>query len=374
MAFILIILIVLAAMIAIPYAATQIINQRRIQWKRAADEHGLDFMPGPWWTAPTIFGTVDGIDVWIYRGPRGSDERGTIHYRIGYKPATHESFELTHDTGLDPDLNDFGSTHIGDREFDSVVRTKASNPEEIAAYLTAPRRAAVLELLNSDGFHGHVVTRSSIRSVKGFGIDDDRITLSSNIAMLLAAARALGETPQDQLALTISEPTPLDRAVDQVVGEEAAVDEAATIDAVNAEEPAQLAEPVDQQGPPLARETISFDQHSLMHDLFDSQRMGHETDELFSANYEDASVEFTGEVDTVRALRADRDFTGPGLKVTLILGYLGGVELGSRKVNAVVQLPEDAHVERGQTITITGTLIRVDRFTNGLYVANASIL
>ena len=41
---------------------------------------------------------------------------------------------------------------------------------------------------------------------------------------------------------------------------------------------------------------------------------------------------------------------------------------------AVVQFPEDTVIERGQELTFDGTLVRADRFTRRVFIANGTIV
>ena len=352
---------------------SQLSRKRHELWKQVANEHGLDCLPGRLWSSPTLTGNVGAISVRVATEYSEAAQGNLIHFWIGYPAADAGSFELTKEKSFDIKKMLVGATdvEIGDETFDARVKIKAVNATSIASYLNPARRETVLALMDNSTLVRPLITNSSIRADTTAAADDGE-ALSRNVAMLIAAARVLGHRPQDQAlseppALGVSKPSPLDDAVDAAPAEA---------------EPVLMSEPVTPQDAPLPAESveassepsaISFDQESLMHDLFDSGRMGHETDEHFARNYKNAHVEFTGAVDTIRTLGADNDFAGPGLKVTLMLGYLGGVELGSRKVNAVVQVPEGTEAERGQTLTVSGTLIRADRFTNSLYVANAAL-
>ena len=59
--------------------------------------------------------------------------------------------------------------------------------------------------------------------------------------------------------------------------------------------------------------------------------------------------------------------------MVITLGSLGDGVLITNRVQAVVQLPPDAGVRRGDDITVQGTLVRLDRYMRNFYLADAQI-
>ena len=120
-------------------------------------------------------------------------------------------------------------------------------------------------------------------------------------------------------------------------------------------------------------EDVSLAQQDVISDLLGSDRMGFETDEWFASTYAGQTIEWQGMVDTVRDFRHDTDFDGAGKKVTLLLGSSDDSTLLSHRVFAVIAVAPDAVVERGEELSFTGELHRLDRFTKQLVVFNAEI-
>ena len=120
-------------------------------------------------------------------------------------------------------------------------------------------------------------------------------------------------------------------------------------------------------------ENVSLDQQDVIADLLGSGRMGFETDERFASHYAGNTISWQGTVDTVRDFRHDTDFKEAGKKVTLLLGSTDDSTLLSHRVFAVIAVSPDTKIERGEELSFTGDLHRLDRFTKQLILLDAEL-
>ena len=372
----------------------QVMKQRAQIWHDVAEEFGLHVEPRGPFIRPSISGLINGIDIRV-ETVSNSSELSVTRYRVRYPRAEGApSIELTPTR-----KGNFrfgarqGSITVGDPRFDNDVHVDAADVAATADYLTSERRQTVLHLFTRTGWSEQRITADSI-TVSTPVIDEEIDDVRSTLRTLVHAAHLMGEHPPPNAALPAYQPGPLDDVAisdppepeavmpadarpptthEQAFGEQAFGEQVLDEQPVP-EDHIGEAELPDQDNTELAEPTeVALDQSSVMHDLFDSTRMGFDNDQHFLATYDGAGIVWNGTVDTVRSFTSDRDFDGSGNKVTVLLGYLRGEELRSRQVKAVVQLDADTSVTSGDTVTVSGTLVRADRFTNSLYVANAEV-
>jgi hypothetical protein len=118
----------------------------------------------------------------------------------------------------------------------------------------------------------------------------------------------------------------------------------------------------------------ALDAKKMIDDLLGPRRLGHEVEVAFEQGYQGRTVEWSGEVDSARDFRSDADFgSEPGTKVVVRIGSIGESDLFSNLVKAVVEFAPDTDLARGNGIRFTGTLLRIDRFTRSIYIADAAL-
>ena len=374
---------------AVVYIA-QVMKRRLQIWHDVANEFDLHVEPRGPFVRPSISGFIDGVDVRV-ETISNSSELSVTRYRVRYPRAEGTpSIELTPTRkGNFRFGKRQGSLTVGDPRFDNDVHIDASDLAATTSYLTSERRQTVLHLFTRKGWSDQIITADSI-TVSTPVIDEEIDDIRSTLSTLVHAARLLGEHRQPNAALPAYQPGPLDdiaasepepelvRPADvaPLVHEDVSDVQPDPEDQMDPTEPAHVAEQdvaeQDDIDRPQSAE-FALDQTSVMHDLFDSTRMGFANDEHFAATYDGVGISWTGTVDMVRSFTSDRDFDGAGNKVTVLLGYLRGEELRSRQVKAVVQLDTETEVVNGDDVTFSGTLIRADRFTNSVFVANAHL-
>lgn len=348
-----------------------VMKERHRAWSEVAAEFGLEIAPHGLFTRPTMSGVVDGVRVRVETTLQ-HHEISTTRFSVMYpRRAASPSMELTPAKNLNFTRRANGSIELGDENFDKAAILHTVDVTGITDYLTEDRRQTVLHLFGRKTWSDQRITADSI-AVSTELVDEDRELLRSTITTLLHAAKLMSDDGEP--ILPAYEPGPLDVVAD-AEPELIETPTAPPADETHIERTGPIENANQPDASPAAHTPmpLPLDQGAVMHDLFDSDRMGFELDAHFAANYDGQHVEWNGEVDTVRTFSSDRDFTGAGAKVTVLLGHLRGETLRSREVKAVVQLPADTSVERGDTITLAGTLVRADRFTNSVYVADAQV-
>lgn len=415
---------------AFGYSSTQRI---RSAWQTAARELGLMYTQGSYTTGPTIEGTLTGfhifVDVEIRSG--GNNREKYTRVQISYPPAPVQ-VRLTKQGSFSFVKQMFGGRdlQIGDPGFDSRVVIDASDERVTNQFLSPARRMAVLNIF--ERYPRAEVTERSVQISKKRVISNPT-ELVSTVRLLLDKAIIMSAPTDVDIALEVQERGDLRGAADRLheinaantvqdapnsftqlleaealvsLGDQATAHEVlAEIDvgpdvevdgwkSLAAADPDQHAPSPPQDAiiadPPVPASPVSGERTSegpaphqleeadlsaaaVIADLFSANRMGFETEQHFLDTYAGRTVRWSGEVEKVRAFQTDLDFPGSGMKTTVLLGNLGDGRLVSSRVHAIVHLPPTAELERGQSITFTGTLLRLDRYMRNLFVAGGSI-
>lgn len=419
------------AALAIAYAQEQG-KQRGIAWEGAARDLGLVYVAGTGWAPrPVIQGQLRGVAVRVEVVTKGSGDSQSnfTRYTLQYPGVAATAVTLRKQTPFSVFGRLIGrrDVEIGDPIFDDRVVIDAPDPVAAAQYLTPARRMAVLTMFEH---WKHVEVTANSIIVEYQGIERTHTKLVGTITRLLDMALVLSAPSTVDLALEQQARGDLADAVDalheindvqdappnsftQLLEAEAlvAMGEGAKAEAVldamevsdpeidrwrdlahshptpapvpqptpapevSAPAPAGVPEPVPQPAAPRAAVVHApLDQDSVITDLFDSNRLGHEVEARFFEAYEGATVEWTGTIERSREFRSDSDFPGAGVKATIRIGSKGDGRLVSDQIHAIVHLPAGTPIERDQSVTFRGSFIRVDRYMRNLFVANAVVV
>ncbi len=367
--------------LAVFFIAAYLVNQRRRRdesWQLVASERDLQFFAGSWTTGPSMKGNINGFFVSVDTQRGGGDENHVTRYTIGY-PSSVREIELSKQTAMHftlvKRLMGKNDVEIGDREFDDKVLIDAADPIAATRYLSPARRDAVLRLFGTRTFRNPMVTNTSLL-VETSGIESSPVNLRRTILALLEIAETMSAPTDVDLAAAVEEVGPEEPVVqdanvdvedteveDTVVEQDAVVEETATV-----EDTATVAVAPTRLDP-----SIALDHDSVINDLFESGRMGFETDAHFAETYAGARIRWTGMVDTIRVFRSDPDFDGSGVKATLLIGDVEQAVSRSRLAKAVVQFPAGTSLARRHSLEFEGTLVRADRFTRRVFIADGTV-
>ncbi|MFT5531591.1 MAG: hypothetical protein ACI91O_001618 [Candidatus Poriferisodalaceae bacterium] len=290
---------------------------------------------------------------------------------------------------------------LGDPLFDQQVIIDSASPELVAEFLTPPRQAAVLTLL--DGWREAKITNNSVW-VASPGRERNLGKMSSTIHRLIDTAVVLGDPAPVQDALELqgagymgeaaarlheiddAEPNSFVELLEaETLTAMGRHDEGAAVlnhaaeripanpDVVAWSEVAAKPNPLPKPALPTLATTVPLDWEAVVTDLFAGVRRGHEIVEHFEARYLDRTVTWSCEVLARRPYRIDTDFgNDPGVKATIRLGTVQTSRIVNR-IEAVIQLGPDVNRRLGSQVKSTGTLLRIDRFSRKFYIGNAVV-
>ncbi len=422
-------LVLVFALVAVAVAGYGYLTTQRVRsaWRTAAHDLGLLYTEGSWMKGPSIEGSIAGfrIEVDVETRGGGDDREKFTRVRVSYPPAPLH-IRLTKQGTLSFVKRLFGGTDllIGDPGFDSRVVIESDHEVTTSQFLSPARRMAVLAIF--EGYHKAEVTERSMQ-VERRGMMSTSTEVVSTIRLLLDKAIIMSAPTEVDMALETQAQGDLREAADQLreinaanathdapnsftqlleaealvslgdgatahevlaaieVGPDREVDGWKGVAAANlqpiAPSPVQdsvssdvvVSDEASSAEPASAAATVDLSSTSVIDDLFAANRMGFETEQHFLDTYAGRTVHWSGEIEKIRAFQTDLDFAGSGMKATVLLGNLGDGRLVSRRVHAIVQLPEDMDVKRGQSITFTGALLRLDRYMRNMFVANATL-
>lgn len=403
-------------------------------WDEAAQQLNFQRLGVSGTSAGTMYGERQGAHLTIGRVTKGNGNNNNETYTRYYceYPAVGPPVKLTKQNALSFVNRMFGQTDvlIGDPGFDERVVITTNAPDAVNAFLTPARKIAILNLFEAHR-QAEVTERSIQVDVRGAEMSPQKLVSMARWAIDFSLF--LSKPSDVDIALANQASGNLGRAVEQLhdinaaagpegpnaftqlleaeghmaMGQGAAAAEIldqmdvtgnkqaeglrevahrhmepplppasskaaspsstpAVPEAASEPDPTPAA-PVEPVGPDLA-------QSAVIADLFSSHRTGYEVEEHFLDNYVGHEVSWTGPVTRSMTYRFDSDFEGTGLKVNIELGELDNGRLIANTITAVVQLEDNNEVERGEQITIYGTLHRVDRYMRNIYVRDAEII
>jgi hypothetical protein len=181
-----------AVAVAVVLLGSLLMVRRRSEvWRRFARHHGLEVVRGA--RGPKVEGDIGGRPVALEAGTSSSD-RGLfavepVELSVEARVRPPAGFEVLPRTSLDPVVGEPG-VETGDAVFDQVVRVRGDDAEQVRAWLTEARRAAVAELVEAAGrdVAGILGARLFIRRRRATSRPR---RLDRDLEVLLATAQAL---------------------------------------------------------------------------------------------------------------------------------------------------------------------------------------
>jgi hypothetical protein len=349
------VLLVAAAVAASAVARTS--RSSSSAWSEAAGQLGLRRGVGRRANAWRLQGVVRGIEVRVEVSSRakGHDGPATVYTASGPIPAPKVVFRRQHPASFLRQFIGGRDVEVGHPRFDNAVVVDAHDEAAMREYLTPARRDAILALF---AIWRHVVITEQSLTVTVPGRAREATEIVATVERLVDATLALGPpSPATPPPPPLAPPPPV-------------------VPPAPPPSPAPP-EPVDEPVPAGDADAAppSLDQQAVVDDVFSDERFGAAIDEHFRRHYQGSQVTWTGTVEHARGYRSDVDFgTTPGTRATLTIGAIGNSRLRSNRTRAVVDLPEGTTPERGDELTVRGTLLRLDRFTRTFLVENAEIV
>ncbi len=427
--FLLFFLLIAGVMIMMATFAYQKWVQAMEAWTTAASTLGLQKAASSLLSQASMSGNIRGIDVRVYSERRGSgDDKKTYTVYSAFYLSDAPAVTMKREAGFGfmKRLLRTTDVQVGDPAFDSALVVDSSDPAAITEFLTPARRHAVLSLVQN--WPTAEVSNTRLLVAKR-GLELDANVIVSTVNRLVDTALVMGEPVAVDRVLQLEADGELAAGAAQLAQINSAGDNVFTkmleasavtmlgdsgraeriLEEVEEQLPAdpevmELRDMIARPTPPLEATAVPtlgpvsehppeaepvvgaaspeppgvggapVDADLLIDDLFGSNRLGHEVDTRFLEAYHGRPVRWTGTVEQIRPYRGDRDFgSEEGQKAKVLIGNIGDGRLVTSRVEAVVQLPTDAPVERGDEITFTGTLLRIDRFMRNIYVAGGRL-
>ncbi len=374
-------------------------------WATAAEELGLRPAPGSAFHAPRLEGMIDGLPVRldVFRRDHHTGSIAFTRYRVWYPPLKL-GLHLTRESSVTRVLNRLGAPDIdtGHADFDDAFIVKANSTEAARTFLTPLRRNSLLRLMS---LHRDVVVEDNGITLSVVGVERDPQRLVTFMRRTAATARHLagatsGAVLDEGLALQRQGDLAAAAHQFQAAGRahpedlDAKLLEAQALLASGAHDAAAgvvadltSALPVDvdvlgmkdrmEAPPPPAARPEAIELTPMLDDLFSHNRLSFETGRRFDERYRGSPVKLSGRVKSAREYDHDLDFgDGPGAKAVVTIATIHHDLYGANDVDAVAQLPPGSaeHLRRGDQITFSGTLAKVDPMMRNLFVADGSVI
>ncbi len=393
-------------------------------WERAAEELGLSVSAGSMFGGGRMTGVVAGFPVEVEFGSdasttgqlaatvalgvlfrsRASSVRTWTRYRVGYADLDL-GLRLSRQTMFTSIGKLFGSrdAEIGDQAFDRTFRVETDLPSKAKPFFTATRRDSLLRLLAT---YPGVEVFDTEMVLERDGWERDALTIVSVVRRMVAAAKTLAG---------VADSEPIDDAIGLRLGGDAA-DAAEVLAGISADHPddldLQILEvdalvaagardraaiviedleavlPKDPEVTGWKRRTggdavsvseageIDTDPVTEAQRLFGEARLSFETDAIFEKEFYGRPIRWSGTVSRVTRRQSDRDFAGPPItKAVIGVASISNDLYGNVEVDAVVSLPPETadRLKRGDEVTFTGQLDKVDSLTRNIYITNGNL-
>ncbi|MFA9564262.1 MAG: hypothetical protein ACERLM_06110 [Acidimicrobiales bacterium] len=378
------------------------------EWARAARTLGLSFTPWSMTSRPDLSGAVDGLGVRVTIEQRGSgkSKKSYTVFRVAYPDAGI-------DIGIGPETafhrmgKWFGvqDIEIGDPVFDEAFIV-AGDPSSLAGWLTESRRLAILRL--AQGFPTVRIDRSTVSWDRRDAITDGDELVRTLRRLASATHLVAGSAPAQQVVDRSFEAARLGQLA---VG----IDQLAGVDSPIGVEPRLMAAEwmvadgrVDQAAPlldELAEDLPGepqvehwravLDRHQaevpgveapavttgpsrpldeVIEGLFGGDPYGYEIQERFQGSFDGTAVHGTGVLERLTPYSSDYDFSGrSGVKALVRVGTIEHRLYGEVEIDVVLALPDDTRIPLGSTISVEGTLVKVDPLLRNLYVRGTPV-
>ena len=394
-------------------------------WENAAEELGLSVSAGSMFGGGRMVGVVAGFPVEVEFDSDASTKgrlaatvalgvlfrsgsnsvRTWTRYRVGYADLDL-GLRLSRQTVFTSIGRLFGGrdAEIGDEAFDSAFRVETDLPSKAKPFFTPTRRDSLRRLLAS---YPDVEVSDTEMLMERDGWERDALTIVSVVRRMVAAAKTLSGDAADT--------EPIDDAIGLRLAGDAA-EAAETLTGISADHPNDLdlqilevdalvaagahdraamvikdlevALPKDPEVTGWKRRIggeavsvseageIDTDPVAQAQRLFGEARLSFETDAIFEAEFRGRRIQWSGTVRRISRRQSDADFAGPPLtKAVIGVASISNDLYGNVEVDAVVSLPPETadELQRGDQVTFTGQLDKVDSITRNIYIANGNL-
>lgn len=377
-------------------------------WTTAASRLNFSYEPGTWNSQKRMSGKIGDTFVMVHVFARGSGKsrRNYTGYRAEISQQLPARMRLEAQGMFSAVSRFFGAQdiEIGSKEFDEGVIIKGSNKQEIAEFLTIPRKVRILSLMRQ--FHVCEISNEGV-FVANRGVESNPDNI---IAILNRVADVAEHLTDEEVEPAWVEPPPLPKSEPapppipqaelkpkpepepepeiEVEFEDPEPPEppAVPVAEIVPPEPPAAAEPEPKPEPTLEPEpapAAKSEIERVCHALFLEASTRYEATRIFDSEFRGQTVRWSGVLQRVEEFSYDLVFkNGPGLIARFKLLEIEGHPYSLGEIKAAVQLPKpedesaepDLKSKLGETLGFSGRLEKCDPFAGILFVAEGEII
>ena len=330
---------------------------------------------------PRLDGMVDGVAVKV---DVVSSREPQLRYRAFY-PALGVALRLERETTISRTLGQLGSgdQQIGAKPFDDSFRVNTSRPDALQAMMTPQLRRRLISLIEQ---YPQAVVADGDITITGDNLEPPPEAIVTTIRDMVSTARDLVaarppalETPDVRPAPPPVAPQqtpkpPAPKAPGEPHSPEPAVEaeiEAVSPQPTTAQQPPQDVAPL----PPPAIEPTGLPS-DFFEDVFGENRLSFEDDDRCEQEFRGLQVSLSGTVKQSSPYSGDDELSPQaGTRAVVTVAQIETDLYGKNDIDAVVFLGNLASTElgRGDVITFTGQLEKVDPFMRNLFVVKGTL-
>ena len=352
-----------AILIAAIVAIARTTRRTRDGWDQAARRLGIELHPARFLGHPKISGRVGrtNVGVEVVSG-RGDGDGARTRFRVEYGPISPD-FRLRRRSAARRLMELLGAEDvtIGHQRFDEAFTIQTTAPGPLGLHLTPARRAGLLELL---GAHKTLVATNHHLEVTSRNVERSPDVIEATVRTMVATAEL-------QLPAQGGDDAEPFRPQPEMAPRRREVEYAAP-----SADPPPLA-PAPTQDAPSAPPAALISAAEFSDAIFGEHHLSFQTDALFTERFAGRQVRWTGRVKSARRYEADADFgDGPGTKAVMTVAAVESSLYGTAAIDAVADLPAATSPlpNRGDEVTIEGSLDRVDVMTRSIFLRNARVV
>ncbi|MCP4967567.1 MAG: hypothetical protein GY926_20325 [bacterium] len=367
-------LIVIAAVILAVIVAALV--RRDDPFKAAATGLGLKLTRTVPDLIPNLDGLVNGMAVKV--DVAGSREP-TVRYEVFY-PELGMALRLERETTITRTLGQLGNTdpQVGSKPFDDSFRINTSRPDALRTMMTPERRRNLIHLIET---YPKVVIGDGSIVLLSDTLEPSADTIKTTVSDLVAAAETLVAGRPEPLKAPEPPPPPPRAATPSPPAAKAAPAQEAR--------PSPTAPPTQQQDRPEPKPTPAprpapeqpppaIPSTGLPSDFFDNvfgaNRLSFEDEGQFDEKIRGTQVNLSGTVKQASPYAGDDDLAPTaGTKAVITVAQIDNDLYGKTDIDAVVFLTSETSLDRGDTVTFTGTIEKVDPYMRNVFVTEAAV-
>lgn len=349
-------------------AAIKRLTARKVHWDEAAKQLGIAVKQRPI-QLPELHGTIDGVTVSVMPGAQNNNN--FVDFEATY-PSLGIGLKISKDSTAKKifgRLVGSDDIDIDDSAADDQLRIDGREQSAVKALMT-PQTMTVLG--QSFSQHPHMkITDTAVRFRVG-GSLKSTAEIVNHVSTLMKTVAALRRSPLHRSMLHEA-PVRTTEVKTSPIHSGKHADPSAP-PTRRASKPAVKTPTPDKK--PKPSPTNEVPAQGLAEDIFLGNLTSFEVEKLFQDKYADKRVSWQGSVRSMRDYTSDHHFgETPGVELVATIATINHDLYGKIKVDVVIALRSGTELlERGDVITVSGTLDFVDVTIRSIYLKDASLL